>query len=240
MPLNSLEYCICTILCMPYSYLEWLQGFFIEHSTIGSTVHSMSLNSLKSCICTILCMPYSYLEWLQWFFMVHSTRGSAIHSIPLNSLEHCICAILCMPYSYLKWHQGFYIVHSTIGNTVHSMPFNNFEHCICTTTIINIRPDRESKLLPSGYKPQSIRMSQRAGPNVSYAAWYSTCWATCYTHMAANHNRPESMRKYSIHGISYLVSPFIRNWYALGIPCKYQLDQAEYSSVTSHQTQTIC
>ena len=36
---------------MPYSYFEWLQGFFIVHSTIGSTVHSMSLNSLKHCIC---------------------------------------------------------------------------------------------------------------------------------------------------------------------------------------------
>ena len=25
---------------MPYSYFEWLQGFFIVHSTTGSTVHS--------------------------------------------------------------------------------------------------------------------------------------------------------------------------------------------------------
>ena len=35
-----------------YSYFEWLQGFFIVHSTIGSTVHSMPLNSLVHCICT--------------------------------------------------------------------------------------------------------------------------------------------------------------------------------------------
>ena len=37
---------------MPYSYFEWLQGFFIMHSTIGSTVHSMPLNSFEHCICT--------------------------------------------------------------------------------------------------------------------------------------------------------------------------------------------
>ena len=33
---------------MPYSYFEWLQGFFIVHSAIGSTVHSRPLNSLTS------------------------------------------------------------------------------------------------------------------------------------------------------------------------------------------------
>ena len=37
---------------MPYSYFECLQGFFIVHSAIGSTVHSMPLNSLEHCICT--------------------------------------------------------------------------------------------------------------------------------------------------------------------------------------------
>ena len=35
---------------MPYSYIEWLQGFFIVHSTIGSIVHSTI--SLEHCICT--------------------------------------------------------------------------------------------------------------------------------------------------------------------------------------------
>ena len=33
---------------MPYSYFEWLQGFFIVHSIIGSTVHFMPLNSLRN------------------------------------------------------------------------------------------------------------------------------------------------------------------------------------------------
>ena len=34
----------------PYSYFEWLQGFFIVHSTIGSTVHFMPLwTSWKCC-----------------------------------------------------------------------------------------------------------------------------------------------------------------------------------------------
>ena len=30
---------------------------------------------------------------------------------------------------------------------------------ICTTTMSNIQSDRDSNLVPSGYKPQSIRMS---------------------------------------------------------------------------------
>ena len=53
-----------------------------------------------------------------------------------------------MPYSYFEWLQGFFIVHSTIGRTVHSRPLNSLEHCICTTTMTNIRPDRDSNLVP--------------------------------------------------------------------------------------------
>ena len=41
-----------TIMTKPYSYFEWLQGFFIVHSTIGNTVHSMPLHSLEHWICT--------------------------------------------------------------------------------------------------------------------------------------------------------------------------------------------
>ena len=37
---------------MPYTYFEGLQGFFIVHSTIGSTVHSRPSNSLEHFICT--------------------------------------------------------------------------------------------------------------------------------------------------------------------------------------------
>ena len=32
--------------------IEWLQGFFIVHSIIDSTVHSKPLNNLEHCICT--------------------------------------------------------------------------------------------------------------------------------------------------------------------------------------------
>ena len=40
---------------MPYSYFEWLQGFIIVHSIIGSTVHSRPLNSLyMHCKCTAI------------------------------------------------------------------------------------------------------------------------------------------------------------------------------------------
>ena len=55
-------------------------------------------------------------------------------------------------------------MHSTIGSTVHSMPLNNLEHCICTATMTNIRPARNSNLVPPGYKPQSIRMNHRGRP----------------------------------------------------------------------------
>ena len=47
---------------------------------------------------------------------------------------------------------------STVGPTLH-MPLNNLEHCICTTTMTHIQFDGDSNLLPPGYKPQSIRMS---------------------------------------------------------------------------------
>ena len=58
-----------------------------------------------------------------------------------------------------------FIVHSTIGSTVHSMSLNSLKHCICTITMTNIRPDRDSNLVPPGYKPQSIRMSHRGRPH---------------------------------------------------------------------------
>ena len=55
-------------------------------------------------------------------------------------------------------------MHSTIDSTIHPRHFNSLEDCICTTTMINIRPYRESNLVPSRYRPKSIRMSQWVGP----------------------------------------------------------------------------
>ena len=55
-------------------------------------------------------------------------------------------------------------MHDTIDSTVHSMPLTSLEHCICTTTVTNIHPDRHSNLVPPGYKPQSIQMSNRGRP----------------------------------------------------------------------------
>ena len=91
-----------------------------------------------------------------------------------------------MPYSYFEWLQGFFIVHSTIGSTVHPMPLNSLVHCICTTTMTNIRPDRDSNLVPPGYKPQSIRMSHRGRRWTSTADvvtsskhdTFTQCWVT--------------------------------------------------------------
>ena len=72
-----------------------------------------------------------------------------------------------MAYSYFEWFQGFFIVHSTIDSTVNSMHLNSFGHCICTSTMTNIRPDRDSNLVPSGYKPQSMLMSHQEPADVS-------------------------------------------------------------------------
>ena len=71
-----------------------------------------------------------------------------------------------MPYSYFNWLQGLFIVHSTIGSTVHSMHLNSLEHCICTTTMTNIRTNRNSNLAPPGHKPRPIRMSHRGRPYI--------------------------------------------------------------------------
>ena len=58
-----------------------------------------------------------------------------------------------MPYSYFEWLQGFYIVRNTICSTVHSRPLNSLDHCICTTTMTNIRPDRDLNLVTPDYRP---------------------------------------------------------------------------------------
>ena len=55
--------------------------------------------------------------------------------------------------------KGFFIVHSTIGSTVHSKPLNSLEHCVCTATRTNIRPDRDSNLVPPGYEPSRLGSS---------------------------------------------------------------------------------
>ena len=82
-----------------------------------------------------------------------------------------------MPYSYFEWLQGFFIVYSTIDSTVHSMPLNSLEHCICTTTMMtNIRPDRDSNLVPPGYKPQSIRMNQYTQQTQNMCITCVQCW----------------------------------------------------------------
>ena len=52
------------------------------------------------------------------------------------------------------------------SSTVHSIHFNSLDQFICTTTMTNVRPDRDSNLVPSGYnnKPQSIQMCAQGRP----------------------------------------------------------------------------
>ena len=84
-----------------------------------------------------------------------------------------------MPYSYFEWLQWFFIVHSTIGSTVHSMLWTVR---ICTTTTTNIRPDRDSNLVPPGYKPKSLRMSHRGRPkeHENGFVWHRYCSAISF------------------------------------------------------------
>ena len=57
---------------MPYSYFEWLQGFFIVHSTIGGIVHFVILNSLEHCICTTTMTNIRPTEIRGWYPQVTS------------------------------------------------------------------------------------------------------------------------------------------------------------------------
>ena len=115
-------------------------------------------------------LPPLSITWFWWMFF----RDLLGRAFPLyksdcanskwrrNNSEYCFTSLsthwgLCLT---LIMNDPF-IVHSTIDSTVHSIPLNSLEHCICTTTMTNIRPDRDLNLVPPGYKPWSIRMSHR-------------------------------------------------------------------------------
>ena len=73
-----------------------------------------------------------------------------------------------MSHSSFEWLQGFFIVRSTIGSTVHSMPLDSLEHCICKTTMTNIRPDRDSNLVPQVTSPSRYKWAIGAGLQNEY------------------------------------------------------------------------
>ena len=56
-------------------------------------------------------------------------------------------------YALLLFRMTSRVPYSTQYHTVYSITLNSSEHCICTTTMKNIRPDRDSNLVPPGYKP---------------------------------------------------------------------------------------
>ena len=112
-------------------------------------------------------MPTSTEGVSEWIYIYIYINEYCFTSLSAQSWQYCDRKkpeAGTMPYSYFEWLRGFFIVQSTIGSTVHSIPLNSLEHCICTTTMTNIRPDRDSNLVPPGYKPQSIRMSHRGRP----------------------------------------------------------------------------
>ena len=123
-----------------------------------------------------------------------------------------------MPCSYFEWHQGFFIVHSAIGSTVHSMPLNSLEHCICTTTITNIRPDRDSSLVTPGYKTQSIRMGRLMDKSSSQFIFANA--RSCTVEILREHIRSRFFLKIMVHfmlkiykqadkkNLLYIISPF--------------------------------
>ena len=101
---------------MPYSYFEWLQGFFIVHSTIGSTVHFMHLNSLEHCICTTRMtnirrrpdqdsnlVPPGYKP--QSIRISHRGRPQCCYSPNINEMlvRHCLSNTLQIIVFWLIW-----------------------------------------------------------------------------------------------------------------------------------------
>ena len=69
-----------------------------------------------------------------------------------------------MPYFFFERLQGFFIVHSTMGSTLHSRPLNSLGHCIYTTTITNIRPDRDSNLVYTSRLQAPVDTNEPSGP----------------------------------------------------------------------------
>ena len=80
-----------------------------------------------------------------------------------------------LDYALLLFWMTSRVLHSAHISTVHSIPSNSLERCIWTTTMTNIRLDRDSNLVPSGYKPQSIWMRHRGRPPPSRHRIQNTC-----------------------------------------------------------------
>ena len=89
---------------MPYSYFGWLQGFFIVHSTISSTVHSRPLNSLEHCISTTTMTNTPPTGIRSWYLQVTSPGryewaiGAGHHRMWLGifctRIWHCLALLL--------------------------------------------------------------------------------------------------------------------------------------------------
>ena len=130
-------------------------GYRSDQICVTQVVHIQCSNLFKGLECAVLSM------------VLCTIKNTWSHSISLGIVptwqyrDRRKPEADTMPYSYSEWLQGFFMVHSTIGRTVHSIPLNSLEHCICTTTMTNIRPDRDSNLVPQRYKLQSIQMSHR-------------------------------------------------------------------------------
>ena len=81
-------------------------------------------------------------------------------------------------YALLLFQMTSRVLYSAQYHRQHSMPLLSLEHCICTTTMTNIRPDRDSNLSYLGYKPQSIRISHRGRAMIYMKPYHmTTCWS---------------------------------------------------------------
>ena len=79
---------------MPYVYFELLQEwFFIVHSTIDSTVHSMYLNSLEHNHDDKISCPTGIRAWYPWY--LNATRPGRYDTLCLEPLRPLIiyCAL---------------------------------------------------------------------------------------------------------------------------------------------------
>ena len=78
-----------------------------------------------------------------------------------------------MLYSYFHGLQGFFTAQSTMDSTVYSRYLKSLEHRIYTITITNIRPDRNSNVVPQVISPS--RYECAIGTGLSMNNKYKYC-----------------------------------------------------------------
>ena len=88
---------------------------------------------------------------------------------PLNSRDDTVSGVNLkvgtMPYSSRITSRVLYTAQYHKASIAHSRPLNSLEHCIFTTSMTNIRSDRDSNPVPLSFDPKPVRMSRLVSKN---------------------------------------------------------------------------